>query len=75
PELLQKLAESTATLTRKLSPEQAASETIERIILDEKTFRKRLNDDAMASEKLSEGIRAFCVDSEKLDSMIETLRR
>ena len=75
PELLQKLAESTATLTRKLSPEQTAAEAIERITLDEKTFRKRLNDDAMASEKLSEGIRAFCIDSEKLDNMIETLRR
>jgi transaldolase len=33
-----------------------------------------LNDDAMATEKLSEGIRAFCVDAGKLDKLIEALR-
>jgi transaldolase len=33
-----------------------------------------LNDDAMATEKLAEGIRAFCVDAEKLDKLVEALR-
>ncbi|MFJ7565777.1 transaldolase [Herminiimonas sp. NPDC097707] len=74
PELLQKLAESDATLTRKLSPEAAKNSDLEKLTLDEKTFRSMLNDDAMATEKLAEGIRAFCVDAVKLDKLIEALR-
>lgn len=74
PELLQKLAESDAPLTRKLSPEAAKNSDLEKLTLDEKTFRSMLNDDAMATEKLAEGIRAFCVDAVKLDKLIEALR-
>ena len=74
PELLQKLAESDAPLTRKLSPAEAKNADIEKLTLDEKTFRRMLNDDAMATEKLAEGIRAFCVDAEKLDKLVEALR-
>jgi transaldolase len=74
PELLQKLAESNAPLTRKLSPDEAKNTDIEKLTLDEKTFRRLLNDDAMATEKLAEGIRAFCVDAEKLDKLVEALR-
>ncbi|HTH43460.1 MAG TPA: transaldolase [Oxalicibacterium sp.] len=73
PELLQKLAESDAPLTRKLSPEAAKNADIAKLSLDEKTFRRLLNDDAMATEKLAEGIRAFCVDADKLDKLIEAL--
>ncbi|HWU97320.1 MAG TPA: transaldolase [Oxalicibacterium sp.] len=74
PELLQKLAESVASLTRKLSPAEAQNADMEKLTLDEKTFRRMLNDDAMATEKLAEGIRAFCVDAVKLDKLVEALR-
>lgn len=74
PELLQKLAESDASLTRKLSPVESKNADMEKLTLDEKTFRRMLNDDAMATEKLAEGIRAFCVDAVKLDKLVEALR-
>ncbi len=73
PELLQKLAESDAPLVRKLVPAEAKNADITKVTLDEKTFRSMLNDDAMATEKLAEGIRAFCVDAVKLDKLIEAL--
>ena len=74
PELLQKLADTDAKLSRKLSPEAAQSADLEQLTLDEKAFRAQLNDDAMATEKLAEGIRLFCIDSVKLEQMIEALR-
>ena len=74
PELLQKLAESDAPLTRKLVPAEAKNADMVKLTLDEKTFRSMLNDDAMATEKLAEGIRAFCVDAVKLDQLIVALR-
>ncbi len=70
PELLQKLAESDAPVVRKLSPESAKNADVEKISLDEKTFRLMLNEDAMATEKLAEGIRLFCADIVKLESLI-----
>ena len=73
PELLQKLAETDASLERKLSPEAAQQVQIDKLNLDEKTFRLMLNDDAMATEKLAEGIRAFCADAVKLEKLIEAL--
>ena len=42
---------------------------------DEKAFRWALNEDAMATEKLAEGIRAFAADAGKLDALIEGLRK
>ena len=74
PELLQKLAESDAPLERRLSPEAAQQAQVDKLALDEKTFRLMLNDDAMATEKLAEGIRAFCADAVKLEKLIEALR-
>jgi len=74
PELLQKLAESDAPLARKLVPAEAINADIAKLTLNEKTFRNMLNDDAMATEKLAEGIRAFCVDAVKLDKLIEALK-
>jgi len=73
PDLLQKLAESDAPVERKLSKD-APSVNIERMALDEKTFRFMLNEDAMATEKLAEGIRAFCADGGKLKQMISGMR-
>jgi transaldolase len=47
---------------------------IERMNIDEKSFRFCLNDDAMATEKLAEGIRTFCADAIKLDKLVEAER-
>lgn len=73
PDLLQKLAESDAPATRKLSPELAHASDLQKIELDEKAFRFMLNEDAMATEKLAEGIRLFCADAVRLDALVEAL--
>ncbi|MRU32177.1 transaldolase, partial [Xylella fastidiosa subsp. multiplex] len=52
----------------------AATDDIARIASGEVAFRTQLNDDAMASDKLSEGIRAFVADAIKLDALIEAQR-
>ncbi|WP_313522014.1 transaldolase [Shinella sp.] len=69
PALLEELDAATGTLERKLSPEKAAK--VSPIKIDEKTFRWMLNEDAMATEKLSEGIRAFAKDLGSLRAMID----
>jgi transaldolase len=71
PELLQSLSDTDGVVERKLSSEQAAHADIQKISLDEKAFRLALNEDAMATEKLAEGIRLFCADSVKLDALVE----
>ena len=73
PDLLQKLADTEGAVERKLGAD-AASLDMEKLALDEKTFRFMLNEDAMATEKLAEGIRAFCADSGKLKQMIAGMR-
>ena len=73
PELLQKLADGAAPVTRKLSPEGARDSDLQRLSLDEKTFRFMLNEDAMATEKLAEGIRQFCADAVRLEGLIAAL--
>ena len=70
PELLQELSDSDATLERKLDPEIAKASNIERIDVDEKTFRWLLNEDAMATDKLGDGIRKFAADIVKLEKFI-----
>ncbi len=72
-ELLQKLADSDAPVAHKLSPEAAQSAAIERLSYDEKGFRLALNEDAMATEKLAEGIRLFCADAVKLEKLVKDL--
>ncbi|HZS81047.1 MAG TPA: transaldolase [Herbaspirillum sp.] len=74
PELLQKLAESDAPVARRLSRETAQAAELKKISLDEKAFRLSLNDDAMATEKLAEGIRLFCADAVRLEKIIDELR-
>lgn len=71
PELLQKLSETQAPVQRMLSSEQASQVNLEKISLDEKAFRLALNEDAMATEKLAEGIRLFCADSVKLEQLVD----
>jgi transaldolase len=70
PELLAKLAASDEPVTLKLDPAAAKSSNIERLKLDEKTFRFLLNEDAMATEKTAEGIRKFAADIVKLEHFI-----
>jgi len=70
PQLLGELKNSTDSLERKLSPETARQSKIERLPLDEKKFRWLLNENAMATEKLSEGIRVFNADANKLERYI-----
>ena len=72
PDLLQKLAETEAPVERKLLTDDAVASP--ELKLDEKTFRFTMNEDAMATDKLAEGIRAFCADSEKLKQMIAAMR-
>lgn len=71
PDLLQKLADADAPVERKLVAEAVTD--VAKITMDEKSFRFMLNEDAMATEKLAEGIRAFVADSIKLKKMIEEM--
>ena len=73
PELLGELQASDAPLPRVLDPQAAVAADIHAVMFNEATFRFALNDDAMATEKLAEGIRAFAADAGKLDKMIEAL--
>ena len=70
PELLNELSQSTEPLERQLDPEAAKRNPPEREASDEVAFRTGLNDDAMATEKLAEGIRAFSADAIKLDALL-----
>ena len=74
PELLAALQATDAPLTRVLDPQAARDADLPAVHLDEAAFRWALNEDAMATEKLAEGIRAFAVDAAKLDRMIEGLQ-
>jgi transaldolase len=74
PELLAQLQASDAPVQRRLDPQAARAETMKRVRYDEAGFRFALNEDAMATEKLAEGIRGFAVDSAKLDALVEAAR-
>ena len=63
PELLAELKASNDPVTRKLSPEMSKESNLSKLALDEKAFRWMLNENAMATEKLSEGIRTFASDA------------
>ncbi len=70
PELLAQLQASEAPLTRALDPQAARTLDIDFVQYDEAAFRFALNQDAMATEKLAEGIRAFVADTLKLEAMM-----
>jgi transaldolase len=72
PDLLAALAASDAPLTRALGGADAVPGNAPYVSLDENSFRLALNEDAMATEKLAEGIRAFCVDAVKLEQLMAT---
>jgi len=72
PALLDALAADRGNLPRRLDP-ASPGEAPARLILDEKTFRFRLNQDAMATEKLAEGIRQFVKDLHALRALVRNI--
>ena len=70
PELLAQLAASEAPLVRALDPAAAKALDLPAVQYDEAGFRYALNQDAMATEKLAEGIRAFVADTLKLEQLM-----
>jgi transaldolase len=73
PELLEKLNSIPGSIERMLSPEKAKTLAIEKMPLDHKTFLWQHNEDAMAVEKLSDGIRRFDADARKLERAVAAL--
>jgi transaldolase len=67
PDLLEQMEKTEGEVKRRLSVETAKSSDARKIHLDEKTFRWMHNEDAMATEKLAEGIRKFYADARKLE--------
>lgn len=72
PKLLDELQKAEGNVPRKLSPEMAKKADIQKIDVDEKTFRWMLCNDAMASDKLYEGIRTFSKDIVKLQQLLSS---
>jgi transaldolase len=75
PALLGELAASDGDVPRKLDPEQALAMDIPKVSYDERGFRWDLNEDAMATEKLAEGIRLFAADTRKLEQFAHEVCR
>ena len=73
PDLLEKLSKAQGDVPRLLSPEKAKAESVDKVKLDEKAFRWMHNEDAMATEKLAEGIRRFDADARKLEKLLTSL--
>jgi len=71
PELLAELQSKNDSLQAALRVDLSQLMSIDEIHADEKSFRYQLNQDAMATEKLSEGIRLFCTDIEKLEKVLQ----
>ncbi|MEZ5649652.1 MAG: transaldolase [Burkholderiaceae bacterium] len=74
PDLLGRLSESDEPLERRLSADMPGDEPLIRVPTDEAGFRFALNEDAMATEKLAEGIRLFVADARRLDELIAQAR-
>ena len=70
PELLGQLAAADAPLPRALDPQAAKAASLPAVNFDEAGFRYALNQDAMATDKLAEGIRGFVADAEKLEQLM-----
>jgi transaldolase len=71
PALLGELAASSEPLTQKLNADTAKAEKIEKLVMNEKTFRWLMNEDPMATEKTAEGIRKFGEDIVKLEKLVQ----
>ena len=72
PDLLEEMEKTEGSVPRHLSVERAKASDAQKIHLDEKTFRWMHNEDAMATEKLAEGIRKFYADARKLEQYAQT---
>lgn len=72
PQLLEELTQAQGILPRKLDPKIAHDQKIQKIPMNEKTFRWMLNENAMATEKLAEGIRKFAEDATKLKAKFKS---
>lgn len=70
PSLLEELDAAEGPLPRALDASAAAELDLERVAMDERVFRWLLNEDAMATEKLAQGIRAFAADLERLRDLV-----
>ncbi|NGX57627.1 MAG: Transaldolase [Chlamydiae bacterium] len=73
PKFLEELAKTEGEVPRKLDPEKAKSQSIDRIEIDEKAFRYLVNDNAMAIEKLAEGIRKFASATIELEAELKKI--
>ena len=73
PDLLDKLSKAEGEIPRKLSVEEAKRQSIPRVEMNEGAFRWMHNEDAMATDKLAEGIRRFDADARKLEKLITSL--
>lgn len=71
PQLLDKLSSATGDLPQKLDAAKAKEMDIPKIDMTENTFRWMMNEDAMATEKLAEGIRGFAKDIVKLEEVVQ----
>jgi len=71
PALLGSLAKDQGTLVRQLDAATAAGQGADKLASDEASFRFALNEDAMATEKLAEGIRSFAKDLRSLRAMVQ----
>ena len=71
PTLLEELKESSGSVPRKLDADKAHQLPLQKMHIDEKAFRYLVNDDPMATEKLSEGVRNFVKDIVKLEKLIQ----
>jgi transaldolase len=74
PDLMAQLQKGSDTVTRRLDAAAARAEAVPAVHYDEPQFRFAHNDDAMASDKLAEGIRLFAADSAKLDKLVAEQR-
>lgn len=70
PQLLQELTKAEGAVERKLSPEKAHTLPLEKLSVDERLFRWHMNENAMATDKLAEGIRKFAADQIKLEKLV-----
>ncbi len=72
PDLLEKLSKADGSVVPQLTVEKAKAQSIQKLDLDEKSFRWMHNEDAMATDKLAEGIRRFDADARKLEKLISS---
>jgi transaldolase len=73
PKLLEEMQQDFSSVELKLSEAQAMNSNISKLDINEQIFRFLLNEDAMATEKLSEGIRKFSADVRSLESLLKNL--